>query len=70
MHGKSQEGTILSDGLLLKYPTFMSVKHLDSGDDTRSLRISQTAYCGVLCEEHIDVVVGRIEGHVAMYLFH
>jgi hypothetical protein len=42
-HGRSQDGTVLSGGWLLKYPTFISTRHLDRGDDIRSLRISQTA---------------------------
>jgi hypothetical protein len=41
-HGRSQDGTVLSGGWLLKYPTFISTKHLDRGDEISSLRISQT----------------------------
>jgi hypothetical protein len=40
--GRSQDGTVLSRGWLLKYPAFTSTKHLDRGDEISSLCISQT----------------------------
>ena len=38
-HGRSQDGTVLSGDWLLKYPTFISTRHLDRGDEIGSLRI-------------------------------
>jgi hypothetical protein len=43
VHGRSQDGTALFGGLLLKYLEFINVRHLDNGEESRSLRISHIA---------------------------
>jgi hypothetical protein len=43
VHGSSHCGTVLSGGLLLKYPAFIKIIHLDVGDETINFLSFHTA---------------------------
>jgi hypothetical protein len=42
VHGSSHCGTVLSEGLLLKYPAFIRIIHLDVGEEVINFLSSHT----------------------------
>jgi hypothetical protein len=54
---------VLSGGFSLKYPMFMSIIHLDNGDEMINLRNSQTTLLCRLSGELIGVVIAKREEH-------